>query len=73
MCCRAGAYSLCLQVRMPNLNSAVSSTVSGAAEAIEAMEGQGWRLDSHSLHPGIRHSSMVMIFRRMPIQAGATP
>lgn len=50
---------------MPNLNSAVSSSVSGAAEAIEAIEDRGWHLDSYALHPGVRHGSMVMIFRRV--------
>jgi hypothetical protein len=49
---------------MPNLNSAVSSTVSGAAEAIERIEAQAWELSHTALHPDIRHGSLVMVFRR---------
>lgn len=49
---------------MPNLNSAVTASVSGAAEAIEAIEREGWLLSNMSVHPGIRHGAMVVIFRR---------
>jgi len=51
---------------MPNLNSAVSSTVSGAAEAIEEIESAGWAMSQMALHPGVRHGSLVMLFRRAP-------
>jgi hypothetical protein len=48
---------------MPNLNSAVSSTVSGAAEVIEAIEDAGWQLQQFALNDA-RHGQMVMFFRR---------
>jgi hypothetical protein len=48
---------------MPNLNSAVSSTVSGAAEVIEAIEDAGWKLQQFALNDA-RHGQMVMFFRR---------
>jgi len=49
---------------MPNLNSAVSSTVSGAAEVIEAIEEGGWRLQQFALNDDVRRGQMVMVFRR---------
>ena len=49
---------------MPNLNSAVTSNVSGAAEAIEGIEGRGWTLSQMAVHPSVRHGAMVMVFRR---------
>ena len=49
---------------MPNVNSAVTSTVSGAAETIEAIEAQGWTLAQMAVHPDVRHGAMVMVFRR---------
>jgi hypothetical protein len=49
---------------MPNLNSSVTSSVSGAAEAIEAIEGKGWALGQMAVHPSVRHGAMVMVFRR---------
>ncbi len=49
---------------MPNLNSLVSSTVSGAAEVIEAVEEAGWKLHQFALNDDVRHGQMVMIFRR---------
>jgi hypothetical protein len=49
---------------MPNLNSAVTSSVSGAAEAIEAIEAEGWALSQMAVHPSVRHGTMVMVFRR---------
>lgn len=48
---------------MPNLNSAVTSSVSGAAEVIETIEGNGWHLEHVALHPDIRHGYLVMVFR----------
>jgi hypothetical protein len=51
---------------MPNLNSLVSSTVSGASEAIEEIESAGWTMSQMALHPGVRHGSLVMLFRREP-------
>jgi len=51
---------------MPNLNSAITSSVSGAAEAIEAIEAEGWALAEVAVHPGVRHGAMVMVFRRKP-------
>jgi hypothetical protein len=49
---------------MPNLNSSITSSVSGAAEAIEAIEGRGWTLSQMAVHPSVRHGAMVMVFRR---------
>jgi hypothetical protein len=49
---------------MPNLNSAMSSTVSGAAEVIEAIEEAGWRLQQFALNDHVRHGQIVMVFRR---------
>ena len=49
---------------MPNLNSAVTSSVSGAAEAIEAIEAEGWTLGQMAVRPSVRHGAMVMVFRR---------
>ena len=49
---------------MPNLNSAMSSTVSGAAEVIEAIEEAGWRLQQFALNEDVRRGQMVMFFRR---------
>lgn len=49
---------------MPNLNSAMSSTVSGAAEVIEAIEEAGWRLQQFALNDHVRHGQIVMFFRR---------
>jgi len=51
---------------MPNLNSAVTSSVSGAAEAIEAIGAEGWTLAQMAVHPSVRHGAMVMVFRRAP-------
>jgi hypothetical protein len=49
---------------MPNLNSAATASVSGAAETIEAIEAEGWVLGHMSVHPSVRHGAMVMVFRR---------
>jgi hypothetical protein len=49
---------------MPNLNSAVTSSVSGAAEVVEAIEEQDWVMSDMAVHPSVRHGAMVMLFRR---------
>jgi hypothetical protein len=52
-------YKFC----MPNLNNAVSSSVSGAAEVIEAIEHAGWMLQQFAVNDH-RRGQMVMVFRR---------
>ena len=49
---------------MPNLNSAVSTSVSGAAEVIEAIEAAGWRMQDFALNSDVKRGQMVMVFRR---------
>lgn len=49
---------------MPNLNSAVTGSVSGAAQVVEAIEDQGWVMSEMAVHPSVRHGAMVMLFRR---------
>lgn len=49
---------------MPNLNSAVKSSVNGAAEAVEAIETEGWPVSQMAVHPSVRNGAMVMVFRR---------
>ena len=49
---------------MPNVNSASSSSVSGAAEVIETIEVAGSHLEHMTFHSGERgHGSLVMLFR----------
>ena len=48
---------------MPKFDSAASSTVSGAAEVIEAIEQAGWTLQQFAMHNRWR-GEMVMVFRR---------
>ncbi len=44
---------------IPNVGSAGSTSVSGAAEVIEAIEAAGWHLE----HMAAVASNMVMVFR----------
>ena len=59
-----GRKAFVFKFEMPNLNSGVTSGVSGAAEAIEAIEAEGWAMSQMSIHPSVRHGAMVMVFRR---------
>jgi hypothetical protein len=40
-----------VQIRQPNHHSAVTSTISGAAEAVEAIEDHGWAMSEMGVHP----------------------
>jgi hypothetical protein len=62
--CAEGRQVFVFKFDMPNLNSGVTASVSGAAEAIEAIEREGWFLGHMSVHPSVRHGAMVMVFRR---------
>jgi hypothetical protein len=44
--------------------SHTTQSVSGAAEVIEAIEAQGWRMDQMAVHPGVKNGAMIMTFRR---------
>ena len=49
---------------MPTMNSSVSSSVPGAAEVIEAIEAEGWRLEHMAHNSEDRaHGSLVLLFR----------
>jgi len=52
---------------MPNLNSGVSRSVSGAAEVIETIETAGWHLE-HTTFEDRGQGSLILIFR--PSQRG---
>jgi len=52
---------------MPNLNSASSCSVSGAAEVIETIEAAGWKLEHVAFNAENRaNGSLVMLFRPAP-------
>jgi hypothetical protein len=40
--------------------------VSGAAEAIEEIESEGWAMSQMAVHPDLRHGRLVMLFRSAP-------
>jgi hypothetical protein len=49
---------------LPTLNSSVSAGISGAAECIEAIESEGWRLASFAANDQSRNGSLIMIYRK---------
>ena len=61
---RDGRSVFVYKLAMSILNNAVSSSVSTAAEVIEAIEQAGWTLQHFGINDR-RRGQMVMVFRRL--------